>query len=222
MCSNYVSLGKDLAKKLGKFVIRTWDGIYLGLDEGDDSHCIYNLQTKQFNNSCSIFFLKGCARSEFHFSLLIEKISALTANEENKLDSDLEGEETRLLFITFHISSKSNTYTLSDHHILSELPTPNVEEEDFTDICIVQREKARAQAAQDSDIKEDIETTIVFFSMIDSLSSSLLIDSTTTTHSSPLLVSLQHSTRLNFSKKRKPYWMVRSNKAMCVFSAIKD
>jgi hypothetical protein len=49
---------KDPAKKLGKFIICTWDGIYLGLDEGDDGHRIYNPQTKRFNNSRDVFFLE--------------------------------------------------------------------------------------------------------------------------------------------------------------------
>jgi hypothetical protein len=50
---------KDSTKKLGKFVVRTWDGIYLGLDEGGDDHRIYNSQTKWFNNSRDVFFLEG-------------------------------------------------------------------------------------------------------------------------------------------------------------------
>jgi hypothetical protein len=33
---------KDPAKKLGKFVVYTWDGIYLGPDEGGNGHCIYD------------------------------------------------------------------------------------------------------------------------------------------------------------------------------------
>jgi hypothetical protein len=49
---------KDPAKKLGKFVVRTWNGIYLEPDEGGDSHRIYDSQTKQFNNSRDVFFLK--------------------------------------------------------------------------------------------------------------------------------------------------------------------
>jgi hypothetical protein len=50
---------KDPAKKLGKFVVCTWDGIYLRPDKGGDGHCIYDPQTKRFNNSCDVFFLKG-------------------------------------------------------------------------------------------------------------------------------------------------------------------
>jgi hypothetical protein len=49
---------KDLAKKLGKFVVRTWDSIYLGPDEGGNGHHIYDSQTKQFNNSRDVFFLE--------------------------------------------------------------------------------------------------------------------------------------------------------------------
>jgi hypothetical protein len=33
---------KDPTKKLGKFVVHTWDGIYLKLDEGGDGHRIYD------------------------------------------------------------------------------------------------------------------------------------------------------------------------------------
>jgi hypothetical protein len=33
---------KDPAKKLGKFVVRTWDGIYLEPDKGGDGHRIYD------------------------------------------------------------------------------------------------------------------------------------------------------------------------------------
>jgi hypothetical protein len=50
---------KDSTKKLGKFVVRTWDGIYLGPDKGGDDHRIYDPQIKQFNNSCDVFFLEG-------------------------------------------------------------------------------------------------------------------------------------------------------------------
>jgi hypothetical protein len=76
----YRVMVKDLAKKLDKFMVRTWDGIYLGLDKGGDGHCIYDSQTKRFNNSHDVFFLESRARSEFHFSLLIEKISASIAD----------------------------------------------------------------------------------------------------------------------------------------------
>jgi hypothetical protein len=33
---------KDPTKKLDKFVVRTWDGIYLGLDKGGDDYRIYD------------------------------------------------------------------------------------------------------------------------------------------------------------------------------------
>jgi hypothetical protein len=50
---------KDPTKKLDKFVLRTWDGIYLEPNEGSDDHHIYDPQTKQFNNSRDVFFLEG-------------------------------------------------------------------------------------------------------------------------------------------------------------------
>jgi hypothetical protein len=52
-------LVKDPTKKLGKFVIRTWDGIYLGPADGGDGHCIYDPATKRLNNSRDVFFLEG-------------------------------------------------------------------------------------------------------------------------------------------------------------------
>jgi hypothetical protein len=108
---------KDSAKKLGKFVVRTWDGIYLGPDEGGDGHRIYDSQTKRFNNSHDVFFLKGRARPEFHSSPLIEKIPAPIADEESKSDVDLEGEETRPSSITLRTSSKRDIRTHSDYHV---------------------------------------------------------------------------------------------------------
>jgi hypothetical protein len=107
---------KDLAKKLGKFVVRTWDGIYFGPDEGGDSHCIYDSQTKQFNNSCDVFFLEGRARLEFHSSPLIKKIPAPIADEESKSDIDLEEKETKLSSITLRTSSKRYSHSLWSPH----------------------------------------------------------------------------------------------------------
>jgi hypothetical protein len=116
---------KDPAKKLGKFVIYTWDGIYLRPDEGGDGHHIYDSQIKQFNNSCDVFFLKNRARPEFHSSPLIEKIPAPIADKESKSDVDAEGEETRPSSITHRTSSKRDIHTHSDYHIVPEPPTPD-------------------------------------------------------------------------------------------------
>jgi hypothetical protein len=51
-------LVKDPAKKLGKFVIRTWDSIYLDPADGGNSHHIYDPATKRLNNSRNVFFLE--------------------------------------------------------------------------------------------------------------------------------------------------------------------
>jgi hypothetical protein len=64
-------LVKDPTKKLGKFVIRTWDSIYLGPADGEDGHRIYDPVTKRLNNSRDVFFLKGRGKPEFHSSPLI-------------------------------------------------------------------------------------------------------------------------------------------------------
>ncbi|EFE49352.1 hypothetical protein NEIELOOT_01877, partial [Neisseria elongata subsp. glycolytica ATCC 29315] len=50
---------KDPSEKLGKFVVRTWDGIYLGPSEGGDGHRIYDPTTKRINDSRDVFFLEG-------------------------------------------------------------------------------------------------------------------------------------------------------------------
>jgi hypothetical protein len=135
---------KDSTKKLGKFVVRTWDGIYLKPDEGGDSHCIYDPQMKRFNNSRDVFFLKGRARLEFHSSSLIKKIPAPTADEESKSDVDSEGEETRLSSITLCTSSKRDIHTHSDYHVVSKPPTPDTDE-DLVDTRIAQREQAKVK-----------------------------------------------------------------------------
>jgi hypothetical protein len=144
---------KDLAKKLGKFVVCTWDGIYLRPDEGGDGHRIYDPQTKQFNNSCDVFFLENRARPEFHSSPLIEKIPASIANEESKSDVDSKGEETRPSSITLRTSSKRDIRTHSDYHVVPKPPTPD-NDEDLVEARIARRERTRAEF-QDSDSKDD-------------------------------------------------------------------
>jgi hypothetical protein len=148
---------KDLAKKLGKFVVRTWDGIYLEPDEGGDGHRIYDSQTKRFNNSRDVFFLEGRARPEFHSSPLIEKIPAPTADEESKSDVDSEGEKTRSSSITLHTSSKRDIHTHSDYHVVSEPPTPDTDE-DLVDARIARREQVRVEP-QDSDSEDNTQST---------------------------------------------------------------
>jgi hypothetical protein len=141
---------KDPAKKLGKFVVCTWDGIYLRPDEGGNG---YDSQTKQFNNSRDVFFLEDQARPEFHFSPLIEKIPAPIADEESKLDVDSEAEETRPSSITLHISSKRDIHTHSNYYVVPEPPIPD-NDEDLVDARIARKEQARAEF-QDSDSKDD-------------------------------------------------------------------
>jgi hypothetical protein len=119
----------DSAKKLGKFVVRTWDGIYHGPDEGNNGHRIYDPQTKQFNNSHDVFFLEDRARPKFHFSLFIEKIPAPIADEESKSDIDSEEEETRSSSITLHTSNKRDIHTHSDYHIVHEPSIPDNDED---------------------------------------------------------------------------------------------
>jgi hypothetical protein len=144
---------KDPAKKLGKFVVRTWDSIYLGLDEGGDGHHIYNPHTKWFNNSRDVFFLEDRARLEFHSSPLIEKIPALIADEESKPAIDSEEEVTRLSSITLRTSSKRDIHTHFDYYIVHEPLIPD-NNEDLVDTRIARREQARAKS-QDSNSKND-------------------------------------------------------------------
>jgi hypothetical protein len=213
---------KDPAKKLSKFVVRTWDGIYLGFDEGDNGHRIYDLQTKRFNNSRDVFFLEDRARPEFHSSLLIKKIPAPIADKESKSDVDSEGEETRPLSITLRTSSKRDIHTHSDYHIVSEPPTLD-NDEGLVDARIARRKQARAEF-QDSDSKDDTRSTTLpspaTSLMTHAVPSSSDTSSTSTTHTSPPSVPLHHSTRSNFSKKEEPYWMANPSKAMCAFLSI--
>jgi hypothetical protein len=109
------------------------------LNEGGDGHCIYDPQTKRFNNSRDVFFLEDRARPEFHSSLFIKKIPAPIADEESKLDIDSEGEETRPSSITLCASSKRDIHTHSDYHIVPEPPIPD-NDEDLVDTRIARRE----------------------------------------------------------------------------------
>jgi hypothetical protein len=135
---------KNPAKKLGKFVVCTWDDIYLGPDEGGDGHRIYDLQTKWFNNSHDVFFLEGRARPKFHSFPFIKKIPAPIADEESKSDIDSEGKETRPSSITLRTSSKRDIYTHSDYHVVPEPPTPD-NNEDLVDARIARRKQARVE-----------------------------------------------------------------------------
>jgi hypothetical protein len=198
---------KNLAKKLSKFVVRTWDGIYLRLDESSDGHHIYDPQTKRFNNSCDVFFLKDRARPKFHSSPLIKKISTPVADEESKSDVDLEEKETRLSSITLHTPSKRDIRTHSNYHVVPKPSTPN-NDEDLVDARIARREQTRAEF-QDSDSEDDTRSTtlpspatspIIYIVPLPSDTSSIF-----TTHTSLPFVPLRHSTQSNFGKKRKPY-----------------
>jgi hypothetical protein len=215
---------KDSAKKLGKFVVRTWDGIYLGPDEGGDGHRIYDPQTKRFNNSRDVFFLEDRARPEFHSSPLIEKIPAPIADEESKLDVDSEGEETRPSSITLCTASKRDIRTHSDYYVVPEPPTPD-NDEDLVDTRIARRERARAEF-QDSDSEDDTRSTTLpspaTSPMTHTVPSPSDTSSTSTTRTSPPSVPLRHSTRSNFSKKGEPYWMANPSKAMCAFLSIDE
>jgi hypothetical protein len=213
---------KNPAKKLGKFVIHTWDGIYFRFDEDGDGHCIYDPQTKRFNNNRDVFFLEGRARPKFHSFPLIEKIPAPIVDEESKSDVDSEGKETRLSSITLCTPSKRDIHTHSDYYVVPEPPTPN-NNEDLVDARIAQREQARAEF-QDSNSEDNTRSTT-----LPSLATSfmthtvpLLSDtsSTSTIHTSLPSVPLRHSTRSNFGKKREPYWMANPSKAMCAFLLI--
>jgi hypothetical protein len=148
---------KDPVKKLDKFVVHTWNGIYLRSDEDGDGYRIYDPQTKWFNNNRDVFFLEGRARPEFHFSPLIKKISALIADEESKSDIDSEGKETRSSFITLRTSSKRDIHTHSNYHIVHEPPTLD-NNKDLVDVRIAQREQVRAES-QDSDSKDNTRST---------------------------------------------------------------
>jgi hypothetical protein len=215
---------KDPAKKLGKFVVCTWDGIYLEPNEGGDSHRIYDPQTKQFNNSRDVFFLEGRARSEFHSSLLIKKIPAPIADEESTSDVDSEGKETRPSSITLCTPSKRNIHTHSDYHIVPELPTPD-NDEDLVDTRIARREQVKAEF-QDSDSEDDTRSTTllspVTSPMTHTVPSPLDTSSIFTTRTSLPSVPLRHSTRSNFSKKEEPYWMANPSKAMYAFLSINE
>jgi hypothetical protein len=198
---------KDSVKKLDKFVVRTWDGIYLGPDEGSDGHRIYDPQTKRFNNSCDVFFLESRARPEFHSSPLIEKIPAPIAYKESKSDVDSKGEETRLSSITLHTSSKRDTHTHSDYHIVSESLIPD-NDEDLVDARIARREQARAEF-QDSNSEDDTRSTTLLSPATSSITHTVPLpsdtSSTSTIRTSLTSVPLRHSTRSNFGKKGEPY-----------------
>jgi hypothetical protein len=215
---------KDPARKLGKFVVHTWDGIYLRPDEGGDGHRIYDSQTKRFNNSRDVFFLEGRARPEFHSSPLIEKIPAPIADEESKSDIDSEGEETRPSSIILHISSKRNVHTHSDYHVVPEPPTLDTNK-DLVDARIAQREQARVEP-QNSDSEDDTQSTVLpspaSSPATPTIPSSSDTSSISTTRTSLPSVPLRHSTQPNFSKKGEPYWMANPSKAMCAFLLIDE
>jgi hypothetical protein len=215
---------KDLAKKLGKFVVRTWNGIYLEPDEGGDDHCIYDPQTKQFNNSRDVFFLESRARPKFHSSLLIEKIPTSIANKESKSDVDSEGEKTRPSSITLRTFSKRDIHTHSNYHVV---PKPSIPDnnEDLVDARIAQRKQARAEF-QDSDSEDDTRSTTLpspaTSPTTHTVPSPSNTSSTSITRTSLSSVPLRHSTRSNFGKKREPYWMANPSKAMCAFLSIDE
>jgi hypothetical protein len=198
---------KDPAKKQGKFVVRTWDGIYLRLDEGGNGHRIYDPQTKRFNNSRDVFFLKSRAKPEFHFFPLIEKISTPIADEESKSNIDSEGKETKPSSIILCTSSKRDIRTHSDYHVVPKPPTPD-NDEDLVDARIARRKQARAKF-QDSDSEDDTRSTTLLSPATSPMTHTVPLpsdtSSTSTTHTSPPSVPLHHSTRLNFSKKGEPY-----------------
>jgi hypothetical protein len=216
---------KDPAKKLGKFVVHTWNGIYLKPDEEGDGHRIYDPQTKWFNNNRDVFFLEGQARPKFHSSPLIEKIPAPTVDEESKSDVDSEGEETRPSSITLRTSSKRDIHTHSDYHTLPETPTPDNDKEDLVDARIARRKQARIEP-QDSDSEDDTQSTTlpspISSLMTPTVPSPSDTSSTPTTCTSPPSVPLRHSTQPNFSKKGEPYWMANPSKAMCAFLSIDE
>ena len=86
-------------EKVGKFAIRTWDGINLGPAEGKDGHKIWNPATKRVNVSRDVYFLEGRGRPAFHKSPLIEKVSA-TENPESDGDSEEDDEDYRPFFFS--------------------------------------------------------------------------------------------------------------------------
>jgi hypothetical protein len=215
---------KDPAKKLGKFVVHTWDSIYLRPEKGSNGHRIYDPQTKQFNNSRDVFFLESRARPEFHSSPLIEKIPAPIADKESKSDVDSEGKETRLSSITLHTSSKRDIHTHSDYHVVPEPPTPD-NDEDLVDTRIARREQVRAEF-QDSDSEDDTRSTTLPSPVTSPITPTVPLpsdtSSTSTIRTSPPSVPLRHSTRSNFGKKKEPYWMANPSKAMYAFLLIDE
>jgi hypothetical protein len=193
-------LVKDPAKKLGKFVIRTWDGIYLGLADGGDGHYIYDSVTKRLNNSRNVFFLKGREKPEFHSSPLIERTTSLYIEQ-----GESQKEEALKAPFNLNIPRKGK---LTCHLVYTErasIPPPPSPEEEDDEKLIDARTRDRGEPEKENESKEETKDappgTLPESPQTDSLSPPI-VPSLTESSTSP---QPRRSTRTNLGKPGQPY-----------------
>jgi hypothetical protein len=208
-------LVKEPTKKLGKFVIHTWDGIYLGPADGGDGHRIYDSATKRLNNSYDVFFLEGRGKPEFHSFPLIERTTLSYIEQEES-----QKEETLKASFTLNIPNKGK---LTGHSVYTErAPTPppsSSEEKDnkeLTDAWTRDKGEPEEENENEEETKDALSETPPESPQTESLSPPTV---PSLTESSTSLQPRQ-STRTNLGKPGQPYWLVHMDKAMCAFTTI--
>jgi hypothetical protein len=148
-------LVKDPTKKLGKFVIRTWDGIYLGLADGGDDHRIYDPVTKRLNNSHDVFFFEGRGKPEFHSSPLIKKTTSSYIEQ-----GESQREEVLKAPFTLNVPNKGK---LTGHSVYTERastpPPPSPEEEDNEELTDA-RTRDRGEPVKENKSKEETKDAL--------------------------------------------------------------
>jgi hypothetical protein len=208
-------LVKDPAKKLGKFVIRTWNGIYLGLADGGDGHRIYDPATKILNNSHDVFFLKDRGKPEFHSSPLIERTTSSYIEQ-----GESQREEMLKAPFTLNVPNKGKLTGYSVYTERASMPPPPSPEEEDDEELTDARTRDRGEPEEENESEEETKDTPPGTPPESPQTDSLLsptVPSPTESSTSP---QPRRSTRTNLGKPGQPYWLVNMDKAMCAFAAV--
>jgi hypothetical protein len=208
-------LVKDLAKKLGKFVIRTWDGIYLGPVDGGDGHRIYDPATKRLNNSHDVFFLEGRGKPEFHSFPLIERTTSSYIEQ-----GESQREVVLKALFTLNVPNKEK---LTGYSVYTERastpPPPSPEEKDDEELTDAQT-RDRGEPEEENESEEETKDTPPETPPESPQTDSLLLSTVPSPTESSTSPQPHRSTRTNLGKPGQPYWLVNIDKAMCTFAAI--
>jgi hypothetical protein len=160
---------KDPTKKLGKFVIRIWNSIYLGPADGGNGHCIYDPVTKRLNNSRNVFFLEGREKPEFHSSPLIERTTSSYIEQ-----GESQKEEALKTSFTLNIPNKEK---LTSHSVYTErAPMPphlspkEEDDEELTDAQTRDRGEPEEENESEEETKDALPRTPPESPQTDSLS----------------------------------------------------